>query len=1045
MTQKTQQDFNKTFQEELEKLNEAQRRAVEHIEGPVLVIAGPGTGKTQIIAARIGNILINTDTQPENILCLTYTDAGTIAMRKRLLQFIGPIAYRVNIYTFHAFCNEVIQSNPDYFGKRNLEPISDLENIDLLRSILDELAPAHPLKRLKGDIYYDVKRLNNLFKTMKDENWSPEKIIQSIDSYIADLPTRDKFIYKKANSKEGRKKGDVKQKAIDDEKEKMEVLRAAAELFPVYQKKMIAENRYDYSDMIQWVVKAFQENENLLRSYQERYLYFLVDEFQDTNGSQNEILKLLTSYWDKPNCFAVGDDDQSIYEFQGARVKNIMDFYELNKQHIESIVLTENYRSTQKILDASKVLIDYNQERLTNKIQGLDKTLIAKNKDVINSTVTPVITEYPNIAQEETGILKQIEALYKQGFPLNEVAVIYHRHTQAENLIHLMDKRNIPYQVKKKIDIINLPLIQNILTILQYIDAETHKPHSGERQLFEMMHYHFFNIHLHDIATLAVYMSSNKKDNNWRSVLSDKKILSQIRLKDPDSLEKFEKNITRWLSNANNLTLQMLFEEILNDSGLLKYILQSSEKIWLMEVVTTFFDFLKEEGSKNPRLKIRDLLEMVEKMRKHEIGLPVNKIIFSEQGVNFVTAHSSKGLEFQYVFLLGCTRDKWEINRGGTSRNFSLPDTLTFSKEENKEEALRRLFYVAITRAKEHLHISYPSEDNKGNKLEKSRFVAEVSEGTKLEEQKKSISPEELFEAGVSALQKNDKPPVEFFDSEFIRQRVENFEMSVSALNSYLSCPLSFFFEKVLRVPEAKSDSMAFGSAVHYAIDRLFKRMKESNGQFPDKEEFVNNFAADMFRQKDAFTDKQFENRLALGKQILPKFYDKYVHTWNKVVVTEHRIDNIEVDGIPVKGVFDKVEFYGKDVNVVDYKTGSVKQAKSKLEPPSDKNPLGGDYWRQIIFYKILMDNDRIHQWNMVSGEIDFVEMDDNEDFRKEKIQVTPEAIDIVKEQLKTAYTKIKNLEFTDGCGKSDCYWCNFVKDNKIALTSLQFNESVNQ
>ncbi|MEI7802630.1 MAG: ATP-dependent helicase, partial [Bacteroidota bacterium] len=678
MTDKIQSaEFNKA----LAQLNAAQLEAVNQIDGPVLVIAGPGTGKTQIIAARIGNILTQTDTAPQNILCLTYTDAGTIAMRQRLLKFIGPTAYRVNIYTFHAFCNEVIQSNLDYFGKRILEPISDLENIDLLQSIIDELPPSNPIRRLKGDIYFEVKRLNALFKMMKDEDWTTEKVLKAIDVYLTEIPLRNEFQYQRDNGPKGIKKGDPKQSAIDDEKKKMDTLRAAAELFPVYQKKMLALNRYDYSDMILWVVKAFSENENMLRNYQERYLYFLVDEFQDTNGSQNEILKLLTNYWDKPNCFTVGDDDQSIYEFQGARVKNIMDFYESNRDEIKSIVLTENYRSNQKILDAAKVLIDHNEERLIHKIPDLDKTLTASHPAMMKSGVTPEIISYPNIAQEEAGIVMQVEALMEQGFPLSDIAVIYHRHAQAENVIQLFEKKNIPYSVRKKINILVLPLIQNILTTLKYLDEEMRRPHSGEYLLFELMHFHFFHIHPHDVSAVAAFAGGKRINNKWREILADHNSLSQIRLKDPDALTRFEKNITNWLKNAGNLTLQMLFEEILNDSGLLTYILKSDEKIWLMQVLTTFFDFLKAESAKQPRIKVRQFLEMIEQMEDHELGLPVNKTVFREDGVNFITAHSAKGLEFQHVFMLGCTADKWEGAAGGGS-NFSLPDTLTHTKNE---------------------------------------------------------------------------------------------------------------------------------------------------------------------------------------------------------------------------------------------------------------------------------------------------------------------------------------------------------------------------
>ncbi len=1035
MTEKFQSEV---FVESMKALNEAQREAVNQIEGPVLVVAGPGTGKTEIIAARVGNILMQTDTAPQNILCLTYTDAGTVAMRKRLLKFIGPTAYRVNIYTFHAFCNEIIQSNLDYFGKRILEPISELENISLLQSIIDELPPTNLIRRLKGDIYFEVKRLNSLFRMMKEEDWSTEKILKSIDDYINDLPTRDEFIYKRDNVTKGTKKGDVKKEAIEEVKKKMDVLRSAAELFPVYQKKMLALNRYDYSDMILWVVKAFSENENMLRNYQERYLYFLVDEFQDTNGSQNEILKHLTNYWDKPNCFTVGDDDQSIYEFQGARVKNIMDFYEANLNDIKSIVLTSNYRSNQQILDASKVLIDNNQERLIHKIPNLDKTLVTSLEQMILSKVTPNFIEYPNHAQEEVGIIKQIEALQEQGFPLNDVAIIYHRHAQAENLIQLFEKNNIPYRVRKKINILDLPMIQNILMTLKYLDEEIHKPHSGEYLLFEIMHFHFFHIHPHDISAVAANAAGKKVNNKWREILADSIVHSEMKLKDSDALINFEKNITKWLKNAGNITLQMLFEEILNDSGLLQYILKSDEKIWLMQVLTTFFDFLKIESAKHPRIKIKQFMEMIEQMEKNDLGLPVNKTVYREDGVNFITAHSAKGLEFQYVFLIGCTADKWEGASGG-GHNYSLPDTLTFTKEENKIESMRRLFYVAMTRAKEHLNISFTETNNEGKKLSASQFVAEVTIGANIEIKKSRVTAEELFDMGMTILLKNEKPNIELFDRDYIQTKLENFSISVSALNKYLECPISYYFERILKVPFAKNDSMAFGNAIHWPLNRLFVKMKNSADKtFPSIDDLLNDFNFEMGRQKDSFTEKQYANRMLHGKQILPEYYNHYIKNWNKVVLTEHKIQNIEVDGVPVNGTIDKIEFTGTDVNVVDYKTGSVQFGKEKFLPPNEKNPFGGDYWRQIVFYKILLDNYNLEKWNMLSGELDFIEKDEKKNiFVKEKIIVTKEAIAFVKNQVKETYSKIKNLEFTEGCGDEKCRWCNFVKNNKIALPQI--------
>src|SRR6476661_391699 len=313
------------FEEEYKRLNDQQRRAVDQVEGPVLVIAGPGTGKTQILSARIGKILLSdAQVEPSNILCLTYTDAGVVAMRRRLTQFIGPDAYRVSIYTFHAFCNDVIQENLPLFEKTSLDPISDLERIELLKELIDGFAKDHALKRYRGDVYYEISNLQALFSLMKREGWSPEFVCKKIDEYLNDLPNRDEYICKRATKEF--KKGDVRLDKIDEQREKMERLRAACNEFQLFQTLMRQRNRYDFDDMINWVIDAFNQNEALLRNYQEQYQYILVDEYQDTSGSQNKIIELLINFWDKPNLFVVGDDDQSIYRFQGANIENMMNF-----------------------------------------------------------------------------------------------------------------------------------------------------------------------------------------------------------------------------------------------------------------------------------------------------------------------------------------------------------------------------------------------------------------------------------------------------------------------------------------------------------------------------------------------------------------------------------------------------------------------------------------------------------------------------------------------------------------------------------------------
>ncbi|HEY8401492.1 MAG TPA: ATP-dependent DNA helicase [Cytophagaceae bacterium] len=1038
--------YQESFEQELKKLNPAQMEAVTHIEGPVLVIAGPGTGKTQILSARIGKILSSPETQasPDNILCLTYTDAGTIAMRKRLLKFIGPDAYRVHIYTFHAFCNQVIQDNLDYFGIRELQPVSELELVQVYQSLIDSFPPDHPLKRYSGEVYFEVDRLKILFDLMKREGWSPEFISRKIDEYLESLPDRDGFTYKRANASKGIKAGDLNQRLFDLEKDKVELLRAAAFEYPNYVQRMREIRRYDYNDMILWVLKAFSENNDLLLQYQEKYLYFLVDEYQDTNGAQNEILNLLTSYWDKPNVFVVGDDDQSIYRFQGANVKNILDFHHRFAEEVKVIVMSENYRSTQHILDLSKSIIENNEERLVNKIQGLDKNLQSKNPELINSQVFPRIIEYYNTLHEEAGIVKEIEKLYNAGEDLSEVAVIYRNHRIVENIVKTLERKNIPLNIRQKVNILDLPFIQSLIKLLTYIQEEYDKPDSAEYLLYEIMHYPFFKVSVRDVAVIvkACNVVEEGRKRSIRELIGSRERMFQLHLESARAISELEGNLTYWIKELPNLTLQVLFEKIITKGGILSYVMTSPDKVWLMQVLTTFFDFIKDESAKRSSLTLREFLEMISQMQKNNIPMFLNKVVHNEKGVNFVTAHSSKGLEYKHVFLIAAAAKYWE-KQAGRSRTYKIPDTLTEVDTEDKTEEERRLFYVGVTRAKEQLFITYAARENSDKEQEMSRFVAEVLEKMPLVVERVSLSEEEIIEFQAGIMMDSAAPEIELINEEYIKDVIKNYKMSVTHLNKFLRCPLSFYFENIIKVPTARSESMGFGNAIHYALHQLFLTMTRSADKtFPDKETFYTYFLRGMNNHHSHFTEKEFERRLEYAGKLLPEYYDHYVNTWNKTVLTEYRVVNTEVEGVPITGALDKIEFDNNSVNVVDYKTGKPENGKKKLNPPSEKDPNGGDYWRQIVFYKILLDSDKRKKYTMVSGEIDFVEKGNNKEFTKVKVYVKPEDIDLVKQQIKDTYNKIMNLEFNKGCGEEDCQWCNFVKYNyKSDHLSLQEKE----
>jgi len=1019
-------------------LNEQQKKAVDTIDGPVMVIAGPGTGKTQILGARIGKILLQTDTAPENILCLTYTDAGAIAMRKRLVDFIGASAYKVTIATFHSFCNDIIQDNLSLFQKPNLDPISELEKIELLKILIDQFDKNNPLKRYRGDVYYEMSNLSRLFSAMKKEGWTTAYLIEQINRYITDIPTRDEFVYKKKYKQF--EAGSLKQGLVEAAVEKMEKLKAAVLSFDAYQELMKSHSRYDFDDMINWVITAFKENKNLLAQYQEKYLYILVDEFQDTSGTQNELVQLLVNYWEQPNLFVVGDDDQSIFRFQGANVENMLHYQKQYEQDLVTIVLENNYRSTQSILDASTLLINNNQERLINKVKGLSKNLIAALPE--NSTLQnlPLIACYNDPQEEMMAIAEQINELILKGIAPKEIAVLYKENKYGEEIAHFLQQKNIPIYSKRTANLFDQVLIQQIIKILDYLACEWDQPNEGANLLFEILHFKWWHISPITIAVLtteANQLKYSSPEKSFRQILVEKTQDAQINLFDNGgnaAVGLAMGVLEDLMSQIPNVTLLNLLEQILQKTGIIQEALTGIDKNYELALVSHFFDFIKEETHRHPSLHLTALVDMLKLMRREAIRLPLPITTGNEAGVNLLTAHGSKGLEFKYVFVAGTNAHYWEKKRSTANAGYTLPDTVLSSLEHaNDKEELRRLFYVAITRAKQNLTISYSQYKSDGKEAEPSQFIIEVIEGKEAVIQKMELPSTIKATYTLLRLQAAPMPEIQQLENDFIAPKLEKFSMNVTALNNYLKCPLHFYYNSLIRVPSGKSEATTFGSAVHDALNKLFKKMQDGNNVFPDTQTLVQDFNYYMNRHREAFTNQEFKDRKELGETVLIKYYEQYVNEWNKVVTTEYRINNVVFKDIPLKGAIDKIEFNGKQVVVIDYKTGNIENAREKLQGPNDKNPLGGDYWRQAVFYKILL-NHHPKNWEVTSAEFDFVEPNKKKLFEKIALTITDADLTTVGQQIQMVWDKIQNKDFYTGCGKEDCHWCNFVKTNQLAV-----------
>ncbi len=1032
-----QEEQRARFMEVYTGLNKEQKKAVDTIEGPVMVIAGPGTGKTQILGARIGKILLDTDAQPDNILCLTYTDAGAVAMRKRLLGFIGADAYKVHIYTFHAFCNNIIQDNLALFEKTSLDPVSDLERIDLFKQLIDSFPKNHLLKRYRGDVYYEIGNLQNLFSNMKKEGWTPAHINERIDAYLAEIETRDEFVYKRAYKQF--KAGDRKENKIAEEQERMEKLRAAVNEFDRFQLLMRNRNRYDFDDMINWVIKAFEEHASLLMRYQEQFLYILVDEYQDTSGTQNRIVELLINYWEQPNVFVVGDDDQSIYRFQGANVENMTAIARRYEEDLVKVVLTNNYRSTQPILDIAKTLIDRNQERLIKQMPGLSKLLISSNEKLVGIADAPMIKEYESMRQEMIGICLEVESLLAKGMAPGKIGIIYKENKYGEALAQFFKEKQIPVYSKRNLNLLEIPLAQRILLFLKYLAAEWDTPFGGEEMLFQILHFNWFGIPAMEIAEITAKVADLKYGVNKTSLrkqIREKANAPAANLFSEAPSKGFAQvsiAIENLIAAIANSSLINLVEQVIQQTKVLGWIMQSPDKHWHLQVLSGLFEFIKEEARRNPHLSLEQLVNIFSLMEKEDLALPLVQVSGTEKGVNLMTAHGSKGLEFEVVFFVGCNASNWEKKRkpGG---GYQLPDTMFSSTPVySEEEELRRLFYVALTRAELQLQISFSRFKNDGKPLEPTMFLAEILEQHSLGIQPINLSQDSLSEFALLDFEAELAPEIAKMEADFVSRMLEKFVMNVTALNNYLKCPLQFYYQNLVRVPSGKSEATEFGSAVHYALEKLFSKMQERE-KFPELKEFMDDFEWYLHRHRENFTKEEFNRRMEQGQIVLTHYYQYYLTTWNKVVAVERTIRNVEVEGVPLKGKLDKLEFDGTNVNVVDYKTGDIEKARKKLLPPDDKEPNGGDYWRQAVFYKILVDHYEQKNWKVVSTEFDFIEPDKKKQFKKEKIVISPADMTTVTQQIKTVWKKIQDRELYTGCGKSECHWCNFVKENDMAI-----------
>ena len=1033
----TTEDFKTLFKEEYDKLNQQQKKAVDTVKGPVMVIAGPGTGKTQILSRRVANILTNYHTSPEEIVCLTYTEAGASEMLDRLEKLIGEEGRKVRVSTIHAFCSELILRNSEIFGGQP-KIISTAAKYEILKEIMDEyVIEGNPLYKNSGKRYSAKDQLLELFYKMKRENLNKEDFEKEIDEYfkMIDLSVPgdslyNKFRYARNSKSKDKKVGDYKDKPINELQENIKKLLAGVEIVEKYSSDISNHNYFDFDDMILWTIEKLEENDGFQRNVSNTIKYLFVDEFQDTSVVQNKLVDLLVKGKDNPNIFVVGDDDQSIYRFQGVSANNIRDFDKKYKP--TKIVLDENYRSSQAIIDASRQLISHNPRE--------EKLLIAAGANKDYDYQLPILKSYANAKAEMFGVLTEIKELIDLGVSPHEIGVIYGRNSYGEEFAKILRDNGIFVQMKENQDLFKEPIFKKIVAILKYLCQSSR----DIRALRNIVYFDFFEVELSEIAKI-------------RNLKKDEKITIPSIAEIDKKLETIRKKVSR---SENYLSPMYVLSDILKTLGIDEYIMKSKEKYHLVSVLNELYKLMSTECLLHPKLTVKGFLNQLSSLQEMKVSLPIEEISGSPSNcVQLMTAHGSKGLEFEHVFMMKCNdgknNGKWPGGENNSGR-FSYPPSLN-GKVENesqlKEEENRRLFYVAMTRAKKVLHLSY-SDDSA-----KTHFINEFENFT---------DPVDVT-GSFEECQAIDEVVIPKFSDDILSEILGELSLSVSTLNAFLKCPLSFYFNKGLKLPSETNEAMVFGSIIHEVLEKIYISVDGSQSSeltaktVLSPEEALKLFET-VFEEKSyqLTSDRIKKDDYARGKKIIENLYKKAGYLKDGVVAVEVPIQGIrlgdilnttvdlsEVSNIEINGKIDKIECDGNIVRLVDYKTGNFENAKKKLVAPSEKEPLGGDYWRQAVFYYILFKNAGI---NISDKEIlvkyVLIENPTNEDgfSETEDIRITQKEVDIVLNQIKESIMKIKQGDFNCGCGvlkkDRDNYPCDYCLQ-VLANTEPKFDNTV--
>jgi len=971
-------------------LNKEQKKAVDSIEGPVMVIAGPGTGKTQILTLRIANILLKTDTAPENILALTFTNSGVRAMRERLRTYIHDDAYRVGVYTFHSFAEHILNRYSSYFPSReSSEVITELEKAKLIEQILmqhefTEIVSVH-------DRFSSLRQVMSAIDDIKQEGISPDEFEALLPQWEQEMLEDESLFYKRATG--NYKVGDVKPTEKQKIDKRLAKAREIATVFAEYQRQLAKQNRYDFSDMILSVLRGLEHDVNLKLDLQEQFQYILVDEHQDTNEGQNKLIQWLTDAEHlngHPNLFTVGDEKQSIYRFQGASDKSFMHFKE-HYTDVTVINLEENYRSTVPILTEAHELI----------LNSLPESRALKSNLPQGRPLT--VAEFSDYKFELLYIVKDIQKKLEAGVLPDEIAIIYRSNKHLSEIKLLLQQFSVPYHVLSRDTLLDDPAIGMFINLIRVV-ADPYDDHHLGRLLFA---------DFLDLDPLVVADTLRSYQRLRRDTATEHKLFDH--LKENQAYDTSIALIARLKTYGSNHNFAETFKYALHESGYLARVLSSSDSRSGLRKIEVLFNELRQQAERSTTYTATDFIAFIDATLAYGLHIEVTAASV-QSGVQCMTAHGSKGLEFEHVYLLNTARSNWEKSRGFAG--ISLP----LNRYTGEVDDERRLFYVAITRAKTHLTITSSKQDWYGKPLEPSQFIFELAEAAVQQEQVEAFETSAVDELArfFSAEDLRDS----IFTVEYLRERFLQENISVTALNNYIVCPLKYLFRNLIQLPDVYTPALRYGDAVHKALEAFFKESVQK-GVVLSRDTLLEAYENAM--RSSGFFASDFDAYLRKGRTSLGMYYDYYHASWGTQVALEEYVRRTYESGdttLTLSGKIDKIEFLeemnrGK-VRVVDYKTGKVFSKKSTKE---QKEALE----RQIRFYHLLLQGYKGGDIVISEAVLDFVDPTETRGFEQKTLFVSDEDISILRSEIDTMVHDVLDGSFLKhGCGKKDCESCAF-------------------